>query len=36
MKLGRSLARRGVAPHVFESAEEAQLDLSNLGSGASS
>jgi len=36
MKLGESLARRGVAPHIFESAEEAQLDLSNLGSGASS
>lgn len=36
MKLGESLARRGVAPHIFESAEEAQLDLRNLGSGASS
>jgi propionate CoA-transferase len=27
MKLGESLERRGVAPHIFESAEEAQSDL---------
>ncbi len=27
MKLGQSLEQRGVAPHIFESAEEAQRDL---------
>ena len=27
MKLGESLEQRGVAPHIFESAEEAQSDL---------
>jgi propionate CoA-transferase len=29
MKLGESLEQRGVAPHIFESAEEAQSDLRN-------
>ena len=27
MKLGEALERRGVAPHIFESAAEAQSDL---------
>jgi propionate CoA-transferase len=27
MKLGEALEKRGVAPHIFESAAEAQLDL---------
>jgi propionate CoA-transferase len=30
MKLGEALERRGVAPHIFESASEAQLDLRTL------
>ena len=30
MKLGESLERRGVAPHIFESAEEAQSNLRRL------
>ncbi len=30
MKLGESLEQRGVAPHIFESAEEAQSDLREL------
>jgi propionate CoA-transferase len=30
MKLGESLERRGVAPHIFESAQEAQSDLRRL------
>ena len=33
MKLGESLERRGVAPHIFESAAEAQSDLRRLGKG---
>ena len=34
MKLGESLERRGVAPHIFESAAEAQSDLQRLEKGA--
>ena len=30
MKLGEALERRGVAPHIFESAAEAQSDLRTL------
>jgi propionate CoA-transferase len=30
MKLGESLERRGVAPHIFESAEDAQSNLRRL------
>ncbi len=34
IKLGESLEQRGVAPHIFESAEEAQRDLRQLESRA--
>ena len=34
MKLGEALERRGVAPHIFESALEAQSDLRTLERGA--
>src|SRR6516164_212199 len=34
MKLGEALERRGVAPHIFESAAEAQSDLRTLDWGA--
>ena len=34
MKLGEALEKRGVAPHIFESAAEAQSDFHNLGKGA--
>jgi propionate CoA-transferase len=34
MKLGEALERRGVAPHIFESAAEAQSDFHNPGKGA--
>jgi propionate CoA-transferase len=34
MKLGEALERRGVAPHIFESAAEAQSDFHNLEKGA--
>ena len=30
MKLGEALERRGVAPHIFESAEEAQSDIQSF------
>ena len=30
VKLGRALKRRGVAPHIFESADEAHLQLSDI------
>ena len=30
MKLGEALEKRGVAPHIFESAEEAQSDLDKM------
>jgi propionate CoA-transferase len=30
MKLGEALEKRGVAPHIFQSAEEAQLDLDSM------
>ena len=33
MKLGQSLEQRGVPPHIFESAAEAQQDLHHLESG---
>ncbi len=33
MKLGESLERRGVAPHIFESPEEAQSDFRRLERG---
>ncbi len=33
MKLGESLERRGVAPHIFESAEEAQSDFRRIERG---
>jgi propionate CoA-transferase len=33
-KLGEALEKRRVAPHIFESAEEAQSDLRNLEMGA--
>jgi propionate CoA-transferase len=33
MKLGESLERRGVAPHIFESAEEARSDFRRLERG---
>jgi propionate CoA-transferase len=36
MKLGESLERRGVAPHIFESAAEAQSDLRKFGNAAGS
>jgi propionate CoA-transferase len=34
MKLGEALEKRGVAPHIFESAAEAQSDLHTLEKGA--
>jgi propionate CoA-transferase len=34
MKLGEALERRGVAPHIFESAAEAQSDFHRLEKGA--
>jgi propionate CoA-transferase len=34
MKLGEALEKRGVAPHIFESAAEAQSDLHRLEKGA--
>lgn len=34
MKLGEALERRGVAPHIFESAAEAQSDFRTLEKGA--
>src|SRR3984893_11181821 len=34
MKLGEALEKRGVAPHIFESAAEAQSDFHNLGKAA--
>ena len=34
MKLGEALEKRGVAPHIFESAAEAQSDLHNLENSA--
>jgi len=34
MKLGEALEKRGVAPHIFEGAAEAQSDLHNLEKGA--
>jgi propionate CoA-transferase len=30
IKLGEALEKRGVAPHIFENAAEAQLDFRNL------
>ena len=33
MKLGEALEKRGVAPHIFESAEEAEQDLRHLENG---
>jgi propionate CoA-transferase len=33
MKLGEALEKRGVAPHIFESAAEAQSDFHNLEKG---
>jgi propionate CoA-transferase len=33
MKLGESLTKRGVAPHIFESAEEARSDFHRLEKG---
>jgi propionate CoA-transferase len=33
MKLGEALENRGVAPHIFESAEEAEKDLRDLENG---
>jgi propionate CoA-transferase len=33
MKLGEALESRGVAPHIFESAEEAQEDMRHLETG---
>jgi propionate CoA-transferase len=30
VKLGEALEKRGVAPHIFESAAEAQSDLRDL------
>jgi propionate CoA-transferase len=33
MKLGEALEKRGLAPHIFESAEEAQSDLRNRDEG---
>jgi propionate CoA-transferase len=35
MKLGEALEKRGVAPHIFESAAEAQSDFHKLEKGAS-
>jgi propionate CoA-transferase len=35
MKLGEPLEKRGVAPHIFESAAEAQSDLHTFERGAS-
>ena len=34
IKLGEALQKRGVAPHIFESAAEAESDLHNLEKGA--
>jgi propionate CoA-transferase len=34
MKLAESLERRGVAPHIFESAKDAQSNLRRLELGA--
>jgi propionate CoA-transferase len=34
IKLGEALEKRGVAPHIFESAAEARSDLHNLEKGA--
>jgi propionate CoA-transferase len=34
MKLGEALEKCGVAPHIFESAAEAQSDFHNLEKGA--
>ena len=31
IKLGEALQRRGVAPHIFESAEDARLDWRHVG-----
>ena len=33
MKLGEALEKRGVAAHIFESAEEARVDLERLEAG---
>ena len=33
IKLGEALQRRGVAPHIFESAQEAQLDWRRVEGG---
>jgi propionate CoA-transferase len=33
MKLGEALERRGVAPHIFESAAEAKSDFHALENG---
>jgi propionate CoA-transferase len=33
MKLGEALEKRGVAPHIFESAEEAEQDMRHLETG---
>jgi len=33
MKLGEALEKRGVAPHIFESAAEAQSDIRTLEKG---
>jgi propionate CoA-transferase len=33
MKLGDALARRGVAPHIYESGDEAREHLKELGPG---
>jgi hypothetical protein len=30
MKLGQALNQRGVAPHIFESADEAHLQLHDI------
>ena len=35
MKLGEALEKRGVAPHIFQSAAEAQSDFHKLEKGAS-
>jgi len=34
IKLGEALEKRGVAPHIFESAAEAQSDFHTLEKGA--
>jgi propionate CoA-transferase len=33
MKLGEALQHRGIAPHIFQSAEEAEVDIHKLEAG---